>query len=125
MQWMSNVVVPGDGTLWGAQWRGKFRSLVAFACLFCFLFAVIAVSDSHFSVRKSPQGGHSCKILKGCLDSENESRRIPAALIVESYSEFAVPVFHVVALVSTEAVVPVTLLALVPAPGRAPPSNPA
>lgn len=125
MQSVSNVVGPSNDALRSTQWRSKFRALVACICLFGFLSAVIAVSDSRFSVRKSHARGHNCKILKGCLDSENESRKVPAALIVESRSECAVPVLLVFASVAAQAVVPVRLSSLIPEQGRAPPSQPA
>lgn len=120
MQWQSKVVGPSSSKS-SARCCGTFRRLVACVCLLCFLSAVIVVADSHFSVRKSQDGGHNCKILRGCLDSEDESRRVPTALIVESSSEIAIPVLQVLASVAAEAVVPLRMSSLTSEQGRAPP----
>ncbi len=117
---MFKVVGPSDIGWQSAEWHTIFRRLGALASLSCFLFAVISISDHHFSSRGS-QGDRNCKILKGCLDSEDESRKIAAPVIVSAASPLFIPALQFVALVpALELSAPKLFLPLA-RQGRAPP----
>jgi len=76
-----------------------FRKVAALSCLFCFIFAVISISDHRFSSRRL-SGDRNCKILKGCLDSEGESRKVPVPLAFSATHATLLPVLQAVTLVA-------------------------
>jgi len=119
MQALSKAVGPRL-TSCSAQLRPVLRKLAALVCLFCFLSAVISISDHRFSSRKSG-GDRNCKILKGCLDSEDESRKAPVPPVFSATSALSVPALQVVALVAALEVFPPNSLSLPAKQGRAPP----
>ena len=120
MQWMSKVVGPSDFSWHSAEWQGMFRRLTALGCLFCFLVAVISISDHSFSSRRSPDN-QNCKILKGCLDSEDESHKDPVPLASAATPAPTAPTLEVVALAAPLEVFALKSFSLPAEQGRAPP----
>ena len=120
MQWMSKVVGPSNFSRHSVEWHSMFRRLTALGCLFCFLFAVISISDHRFSSRRSPDNPN-CKILKGCLDSEDESRKDPVPLTSAATGAPTAPTLEVVTLVAPLEIFALKSFSLPAEQGRAPP----
>jgi len=120
MQWMFKVVGPRDFSWRSAGWRSLFRRLAALVCVVCFLFAVIAISDHRFSIRKSPHD-QNCKILMGCLGSEDEPGKDPVSLASAATGAPTPLTFDVVALVAPLEVCALKSFSLPAQHGRAPP----
>src|SRR5258706_5599383 len=104
MEWMFKAGGPSFSS-GSVQLHRMLRRLAALACIFCFLFTVISISDHRFSPRKS-RHDPNCKILKGCLDSDDESHKAPIFFGFWGTSALSVPRLQAVALVSALAAFP-------------------
>jgi hypothetical protein len=124
MQWMSKVVGPGETKVKSGRWKTTIRGLATWICLFSFLAIVFSISESHFSPKKATDGGRNCKILKGCLDSEDQSHKIPGAFVASVCNERTTPILQTIAWMVAETIVPQEAPSfLLPEQGRAPPSQ--